>query len=126
MRTLIGFGAALVLASGFVRGAGEKTEEKVDGKLLVGKWEPQMPKKGELASVEFTPDGKLIALADVGGKWSKSEGTYKLEGNKLTYEVMALGETTRGTVTLLKLTAEEMEGRDKEGRVDAYKRVKSK
>jgi uncharacterized protein (TIGR03066 family) len=124
MRTLIGFAAVLVLA-GAAPAADEK-KEPIDGKLLVGKWEPKAPKPGELTSLELTKDGKLVAVAEVGGKPAKAEGTYKLDGEKLTYEVTYAGETVKETVTLLKLTDEEMEGKDKEGKVYTYKRVKSK
>jgi uncharacterized protein (TIGR03066 family) len=125
MRTVIGGAALLVLACA-VCGADEKKDEPLDGKVLIGKWEPKVPKKGELTSIEFTKDGKLIALAEVGGKAARAEGTYKLEGNKLTYEVAYMGETIRETVTLIKLTGDEMESKDKEGKVDSFKRVKSK
>ena len=37
-----------------------------------------------------------------------------------------MGETVKEAVTLLKLTDEEMEGKDAEGKVHAYKRVKPK
>lgn len=124
MRTLIGFAAVLALA-----GAAPAADEKkapIDSKLLVGKWEPKAPKPGELTSLELTKDGKLVAVAEVGGKPAKAEGTYKLDGEKLTYEVTFQGETTKETVTLLKLTDEEMEGKDKEGKVYTYKRVKPK
>jgi len=126
MRTLIGFVAVLALA-GLARAADEKKDEpKIDGKLVVGKWEPKAPKAGELTLLEMTKDGKLVAIAEVGGKPAKAEGTYKLDGDKLTYEVTYMGETTKDTVTLTKLTDEEMEGKDKEGKMYSYKRVKTK
>jgi uncharacterized protein (TIGR03066 family) len=125
MRRVIGVAVVLVLACG-ARGAQEKKDEPINGKLLIGKWEPKVLKKGELTSIEFTRDGKLIAIAEVGGKGARAEGTYKLEGNKLTFEVTYTGETTKETVTLLKLTDDEMESRDKEGKIDTYKRMKSK
>jgi uncharacterized protein (TIGR03066 family) len=125
MRTVLGIAAVLVLGL-TARSADEKTDEPINGKLLVGKWEPRVLKKGELTSIEFTRDGKLIALADVGGKGGRAEGTYKLEANKLTFEVTYVGETVKEVVTVVKLTADELECKDKEGKVDEYRRVKAK
>jgi uncharacterized protein (TIGR03066 family) len=124
MRTLIATVAVLILACGAP--AADEKEEKIDGKLLVGKWEPKVLKKGELTSLEFTKDGKLIALAEVGGKEARAEGKYALAGNKLTYEITYKGETVKETVTIVKLTDEELEGKDKEGKVEAFKRAKAK
>jgi uncharacterized protein (TIGR03066 family) len=107
-------------------GADEPKDEKIDAALLVGKWEPKAPKKGELTSVEFTKAGGLVALTDAGGKGARAEGTYKLQGAKLTYEVTSAGETTKETVTVRKLTGDELETLDKEGRIDAFRRVKPK
>jgi uncharacterized protein (TIGR03066 family) len=123
MRTVIGIAAVLGLGLS-ASSADEKTDEPINGKLLVGKWAPRALKKGELTSIEFTADGKLIALADVGGKGARAEGTYKLEGNKLTFAVAYMGETTREVVTVVRLTADELECKDREGKVDAYRRVK--
>ena len=124
MRTLIGVAGALVLAA--AAPAADEKQEKFDGKLLVGKWEPKAPKPGELTLLELTKDGKLAAAAEVGGKPAKAEGTYKLDGDRLTYEVTYAGETVKETMTLTRLTDEEMEGKDKEGKVYAYKRAKPK
>ncbi len=118
MRTVTGLAAVLVLAWGAAA-----ADETIDGALLVGKWEPKARKKGELASVEFTKDAKVIATTDAG---AKAEGTYKLDGNALTFTVASAGETTKGALTLTKLTADELEARDREGKTDAYKRLRAK
>jgi len=130
MRTLIGI-AVLVLAGAALAADDKKEKDKdkkeaIDGKKLIGKWEPEKPKKGELASIEFTATGKLIAVADVGGKDAKAEGTYKLDGDKLTFEITFMGETVKETITITKLTDDELEGRDKEGKAEAFKRAKPK
>ena len=51
MRTILGTG--LVLAFALVAGAEDKKEEKVDGKLLVGKWKQYEPAKGAQLTAEF-------------------------------------------------------------------------
>jgi uncharacterized protein (TIGR03066 family) len=128
MRTLIGV-AVLALAGAALVADDKKEKDKkdpIDGKKLIGKWEPEKPKKGELASIEFTAAGKLIAIADVGGKDAKAEGTYKLDGDKLTFEITFMGETVKETITITKLTDDELEGRDKEGKAEAFKKAKPK
>jgi uncharacterized protein (TIGR03066 family) len=124
MRAVIAVAAA-VCAGGLLRAA-DPAAEPIDGKLLVGRWEPAARKAGELKSVEFTKDGTLVALADVAGKEVRAKGGYKLEGNALAFETAYAGETTKSAVTVLKLTADELECRDKEGRVDAYRRARPK
>ena len=49
MRRVIGVAVVLVLACG-ARCSEEKKDEPIDGKLLIGKWEPKVLKKGELTS----------------------------------------------------------------------------
>ena len=64
----------------------------------------------------------------MGGEWSASASSAltNWRGTSSTFEVAYTGETTKETVTLLKLTDDEMESRDKEGKIDTYKRMKSK
>ncbi len=125
MRTLFGI-VVMGLACATCAADEKDKKEPIDGKKLIGKWEPKVAKKGELASIEFTAAGKLIAIADVGGKDAKAEGTYKLDGDKLTFEITFMGETTKETITLTKLTDDEMEGKDKEGKAEAFKKAKPK
>ena len=65
MRTILGTG--LVLAFALVAGAEDKKDEKIDGKLLVGKWKQYEPAKGAQLTAEFTADGKFTAWIDVLG-----------------------------------------------------------
>lgn len=133
MRTLIGMGAVLVLACGIAAADDKKDEkiEKIDGAKLVGKWEPKDPKKGEEFVMEFLKDGKLSVTGTLDNKLQTFEGTYKLDGAKLAFELKVKGadgkvEEIKEVVTLTKLTDDEMEGKDKEGKVEALKRVKPK
>jgi uncharacterized protein (TIGR03066 family) len=119
MRTLLGMAAVLALACGVTA-----ADEKIDGSKIVGKWEPKMPKKGENMKLEFTKDLKLIATNAANGKEEKAEGTYSLEGNKLTFKMTYMDTKLEATVTLTKLTDDEMVGMDKEGKIEAYTRVK--
>ncbi|MBP3955258.1 TIGR03066 family protein [Gemmata sp. G18] len=122
MRTLLGLGIVLAV----VCGANAADEKKLDEKKLVGKWEPVKPKKGEAMVMEFTKDGKLTVTGDMGGKEVKIEGTYKLDGDKLTFALKFMDLDIKETVTLTKLTDDEMEGKDKDGKVESFKKVKAK
>src|SRR4051812_19110738 len=64
--------------------------DKVDAAKLVGTWEltksadPDGPKS---ATVEFTKDNKVTIAFDANGKELKLEGTYKVDGDKLTVKL---------------------------------------
>ena len=126
MRVLIGMGVVLAVTGGLVAAEKKEEKEKIDGAKLVGKWEPKEPKKGEEFVMEFTKDGKMIVAGTLDGKPQKLEGSYKLAGDKLSFELKASGETIKETITLLKLTDDELEGREKDGRVEVLKRAKPK
>ena len=130
MRTLIGVGLGFALACG-IAAADDKKDAKIDGTKLLGKWEPKDPKKGEEFVMDFSKDGKLSVTGTVDGKVQTFEGTYKLDGAKLSFELKVKGadgkvEDIKRTVTLIKLTDDDMEGRDDEGKVEVLKRVKPK
>ncbi len=126
MRTLIGIGLIFALTCGATA-----ADDKIDGAKLVGKWEPKEPKKGEEFVMEFAKDGKLSVTGALDGKVQTFEGTYKLDGIKLTFELKVKGadgkvEDIKETVTVTKLTDDEMEGKDKDGKIEYLKRVKPK
>lgn len=119
-------GAGVVLAVCGLVAADDKKEEKFDAAKLVGRWEPKEPKKGEAFVLEFTKDGKMIVKGTLDGKPQTLEGGYKLDGAKLSFELRTPNETIKEAVTLLKLTDDELEAREKDGRVEALKRAKVK
>jgi uncharacterized protein (TIGR03066 family) len=118
MRILLGVVVVFVLAY-----TATAADEKIDAKKLIGKWGPKMPKKGENRTVEFAPNGKLLLWEEVDGKEMKIEGTYKLEGNKVSFKMKFMDLDVDDTVTITKLTDDELEGKDKEGKVEVFKRV---
>lgn len=122
MRTVLGIGMVLALAVG----AAGAADDKFDATKLVGKWEPVKPEKGEGMKLEFTKDGKLTVTGDANGKEVKLEGTYKLAGDKLTFSLKFMDVAIDDTVTLTKLTDDEMAGKDKDGKEAAFKKVKPK
>lgn len=124
MRALIG--AVMVLGFvGFADAAQkEKDKEKFDAKKLLGKWEPADGKSPVV--IEFAEKGKLTLSIDIGGKSEKVEGTYKLDGDKLELAMSFAGKEQKETVTVTKLTDEEMVGKDSKGKEEAFKKIKPK
>jgi uncharacterized protein (TIGR03066 family) len=121
MRTLIG--AVVVLAfCGFAAAQKDKDKDKIDAKKLVGKWEPADAK--EKVVVEFTDKGKVILSVDFNGKSAMIEGTYKLDGNKLEMVMSFAGKDQKETLTVSKLTDDEMVGTDSKGKTETLKKVK--
>ena len=125
MRALIGSVVVLAIACA-AAAADEKKEESIDAKKLIGKWEPKEPKKGEEFVLEFAKDGKMTVSGTLDGKPQTLEGNYKLDGNKLSFELKAAGETIKETIVILKLTDEELEAREKDGKVEVLTRAKPK
>jgi uncharacterized protein (TIGR03066 family) len=123
MRVLVGFVAVLLLAAytGHVA-----AQEKIDAKKLIGKWQPADSAKGVDVTLEFTDKGKMIIAIALGDKSEKIEGTYKLTGDQLEMVMSFGGKEQKETVTLTKLTDEEMAGKSKDGKEEKFKRVKAK
>jgi uncharacterized protein (TIGR03066 family) len=122
MRTLVGCVLVAVLAFSATTVAQEKG--KIDGKLLVGKWSPKEDKKGPAMTLEFLKDGKLSLAVEFGGKKETIEGAYKLDGDKLDVSMKFGGEEKKETLTVKKLTADELETTDSKGKTDAFTKVK--
>src|SRR4051812_1261170 len=95
MRTILGIGAALALACGIAaadeKKGEEKKAEKIDAAKLVGKWEPKDPRKGEEFVMDFAKDGKLSVTGTLDGKPQTFGGTYKLDGDKLSFDLKVKG-----------------------------------
>ena len=128
MRATLGFGLAvlLVVASAAAQDAkddkdAKKDKDAIDAKKLVGKWEAQKLPLGT-GLVEFTKDGKLTVTFTFGGKTDKVEGTYKLDGNKLSVDF----KDRKDTSTVTKLTDEELAIKHEKGMEEAFKRLKDK
>jgi uncharacterized protein (TIGR03066 family) len=119
---------ALLAVMGLVSGVGaqDKKDAKIDGKKLIGKWTPKDAKKEAGLVIEFAKDGKLILSVDIAGKTEKVEGMYKLDGAKLTLAIKFGDKENKETMTILKLTDEELETEDSNGKKDTLLRVKAK
>ena len=124
MRTITGVTLAVLLAVAAGASAQDTKDGKkdaVDAKKLVGKWEPK--EKKESVTIEFTKDGKLILSVDAGGKTQKLEGSYKLDGNKLTVTVKFMDQEMKEEVTINSLTDDELTTTDSKGKKETMKRV---
>lgn len=101
-------------------------QEKVDGKLLLGKWEPETKPPGAKLVIEFASEGKLKVDAEFNGQKVNMDGTYKLDGNQLSITMKQQGkeETTKMTVT--KLNDKEMVTKDDKDKTETLKRLATK
>ncbi|MBX9579932.1 MAG: TIGR03066 family protein [Gemmataceae bacterium] len=124
MRTVLGGVLAVGLAAAAAT-ADDKKDPPVDGKKLIGKWEPKEAKKDPKTTIEFAKDAKLVLTVEAGGKAQRFEGTYKLDGNKLRMK-MRLGEKeVDEEVAVLRLTDEEFETEDAKGKKETLTRVRA-
>lgn len=112
MRAAFGIVLALALVSGAV--GDDKKDEKIDAKLLVGKWKQTEPKDGPQIEIEFTANGKVLVTATVDTLTVKGSGTYQLKGNKLTTKTKPDGtdDDVEGGGTITKLTKDVLEVTD--------------
>ncbi len=100
-------------------------DNKIDGKLIVGKWQAEKTPEGvDKIVVEFTKDEKVHLAIDAQGSTNKIEGTYKLKGDKLSIEIEANGEKQNQERTLIKLTETELITKGDDGMERKYKKVK--
>lgn len=116
MRIVLGFTLAVLAVH--PAGADDKKVEKIDAAKLVGKWEL----RGQV--VEFMKDGKLAVTIPGAGGSVKLNGTYKVEGNKLTTVVKAANGDAKTTVVVSKQTDTELAGIDNNGLEAKYVKVK--
>ena len=74
--------------------------KNLNADLIVGKWEVAKGERAPVGSVaEFTKDGKLKVNRKADGQTKSMEGTYKVEGDKITTTVE--GETETDTIKTL-------------------------
>jgi uncharacterized protein (TIGR03066 family) len=124
MRTLLAMGLMLVLTC-----AVTAADDKIDATKLLGKWEPKDPDKGGKFVIEFLKDGKISFAAGEGGKDFKAEGTYKVDGNKISLAIKFGDMEKKMTRTVSKLTDTELVSKDdekKDDKDDTLIRIKEK
>lgn len=118
-----------VLAVVGLVGAGVSADDKKPdyAKQIVGKWEVTKADEGTLPAgsiVEFTKDGKFKALEKDGATDVTFEGTYKVTGDKFEITLKIGEESHTNTITITRLTDDEMHTKDKDGKVVEVKKKK--
>jgi uncharacterized protein (TIGR03066 family) len=126
MRAILSLGLSVLFLLTAGLAADDKKDEKIDAKKLLGKWQPAEAKKAENLIIEFAKDGKLSVSAEAEGKDTRIPGSYKLDGNKLTLALVLGSQEQKETLTVLKLTDEELSTEDSKGKKETLKRVKQK
>jgi uncharacterized protein (TIGR03066 family) len=100
-------------------------DEKDYPKDIVGTWEiTKSPDAPVGTVVEFTKDGKVLAVVKDEGKEQKLEGTYKVDKDKLITKLKVGGETEENTDTIKKLTEDALEIENKNKVLTSFKRKK--
>jgi uncharacterized protein (TIGR03066 family) len=123
-RLRLAVAGVLVLVLACAARADESPEpaDPVQGKLI-GVWESTNPPPGARLTVEFTRDGKLELAVKLGDRATTAEGTYQLDGKKLTVRVKQAGEEKASTVEITKLTDKELATKGPKGKVETFKRL---
>jgi uncharacterized protein (TIGR03066 family) len=124
MRGVLGWALTLVCCCGLL--AEDKKDATIDAKKLVGKWEPKDRKEGRSAVMEFAKDGKVTATVSPDGKEMIYNGTYKVDGNKLTMTLKLSGNEVTQTHTVTKLTGTELRLKADTGEEETLVRVEAK
>ncbi len=137
MRAILGCVAVLALACGATTLAGQA---KLDAKKLVGKWEPapeKIDKKNKKDKnedktppapppiptiIEFSADGKLSMTVGEPGKDYRVDGTYKLDSDKLSVSLKVADKEIKETLTIKKLTDDELVTEDSKNKIEALRR----
>ena len=103
-----------------------KADDKIDAKMLIGKWTPKDIPPVAKIEVELTADGKVIMSVEFAGKKDKAEGTYKIDGNKLTVTIAGPGgKEEKDEMTVLTLNDSELVTKDSKGKTETMKKVKN-
>ncbi len=125
MRAMLGC-TVVVLTLGFSLSADDKKEGKIDTAKLVGKWEDKNTGKGEKVILELTKDNKIHLTRNLDKKDMTFNGTYKIEGNKITMDLDVGGKSYVTVSTIDKLTDEELVIDGDMQSSKSFKRVKDK
>ncbi|HLW64408.1 MAG TPA: lipocalin family protein [Gemmataceae bacterium] len=117
--------AVAVILAGLLSGLA-RADDKVDKTKLTAVW--KLVKSDEPApkdaTAEFTKDGKLIVQFEMDGQQQKLEGSYTLDGNKIT-AVLKKGENEeKDILTITTLTDNKLVIENKDGKKHEFEKVK--
>src|SRR4051794_25762956 len=103
--------------------AQDDNAKKIVGTLVLDKSGGAVP-VGSV--VEFTKDGNLSAMVKIETMEIKIDGTYKIDKDKLSVKLKAGDMDIEEVATITKLTDEVLELKDKDGKVDSFKKKAKK
>jgi uncharacterized protein (TIGR03066 family) len=115
----LALGGLMVATAGLGSAADDDNAKKIVGKWEITKSGSDLPTG---STVEFTKDGKLAAV--IKGDDTKLEGSYKVEKEKLTVKLKVGDQSIEEVVTITKLTDDALELKDKDAKVDVFKKLK--
>jgi uncharacterized protein (TIGR03066 family) len=117
-------GLLVVGFAGGVRADDKKAD--IDKDKLLGTWEVVKSDEGPPVGtvVEFTKDGKMKVTHKSDGKEETLEGTYKIDGDKLSVVLKMGDKEDKHSVTIKKLTATEMTAENEKGKTAEFKKKK--
>ncbi|HEX4609421.1 MAG TPA: TIGR03066 family protein [Urbifossiella sp.] len=121
-RFVCGAGLAVVLALGGAA-VGQEPDSPFDPAKLIGRWEPESPKKDATSVFEFVAGGKFVVKAGVGGKTETWQGTYTVAGQKLKLKLKVGEKTIDEELVVLRLTDAQLETEDAKGKKEMLRRL---
>jgi uncharacterized protein (TIGR03066 family) len=120
-------GSVLAVCLVFVLlGEGRRVESQKDNAAkLLGVWKLVKSGGKEVPAeitIEFAKDGKEVRLVKMGDKEFKLEGTYKLDGDKITSVTKFGGKEITEVHTIQTLNDTTLITKDAKGEIDEFKR----
>ena len=120
--------ALIVLCLGAPATGAPVPKERADAEKVVGTWKMTLDSRGGTDTnleLEFQQGGKMtIRQVLSNGQTSVYVGTYRVVGNELPYEVKQGTRVKAETLTIKKLTADELVVVDPDGLKEEFVRVK--
>ncbi len=105
-------------------------KDRTEAEKVVGTWKMVLDSRGNTdtdVEVEFTQGGKMTIRQRIDkDTLSVYEGSYRVVGNELPYEVKQDALVKKETLTIKKITADELVFIDPDGLKEEFVRVKKK
>jgi uncharacterized protein (TIGR03066 family) len=118
----------LVLGASALACGAPVPKERAEAEKIVGTWRMTLGAQGQTDTnleLEFHQSGKMIIRQVFpGGQVSLYEGTYRVIGNELPYDVKQGTRRKAETLTIKKLTADELIVVDPDGLKEEFARIK--
>ena len=114
-----------VLAFCGTSAAEDPKKEKFDAAKLAGRWGPKDKKDGT-HTVEYRAAGTILLTGTDNGRERRWEGTYRLEGDRLSAVLRSDAGEWSGADTVTKLTGAELTGKHSDGKAFSLVRLKEK